>query len=396
MSLDTETTAAMPFTMNADYHSAYPPALAYAEHLKPKLAETLKRVLAGKNGQGHFTYCDYGTANCRGSSSVLAHFVVDELRRVDKDRQISIVFQDQPHNDFRAAFTEVQKALCEKDDETKLFLSSVGRSFFMQCLPRESLHLGVSVMSLHYLSSNAEGFDFPLLRRIRPCQTGHSVNAMSISDRSRLTELARIGAEHWESFLLHRAKELAVGGHLLLAVNKTANVPLSEWKEMEVDGVCRGLPDIWWTFTNAVHEMVDEDQLTEDEEKAFIVPKYYRTTEEIKAPFLDKVSPVNKSGLQLVDLWETFVKLSDGKGSPKEMSVEDARVMAKQCCNQMRSFTETLLSGCLEKTGKRSNEEIQSLVEDIFKRVERIMFEERWFPQQPAVAVVVIGKAPVD
>ena len=382
----------MPFTMNPDYHSANPQALAFADHLKPKLAETLKRVLSGENGQGHFTYCDFGTANCRGSSSVLAHFVVDELRRVDRNRQISIVFEDQPHNDFRAAFTEVQKALCEKDDETKLFLSSVGRSFFTQCLPSECLHLGLSCASIHYLSSPCEGFDFPLLRRMRACKTGQSGNAMSISDRSRLAELARIGAEHWESFLLHRAKELVVGGHLILVVNRAVDAPSSEWKEL-TDGVCRGLPDVWWPFTNAVREMVEEDLLTEDEEKAFVVPKYYRTEEEIAAPFLDKDSPVSKAGLKLVDLWETYVKQSGGKESPKEMSVEDAQAMARQTCHLMRSFTETLLVGCLQNSGKRSDEAIHSLVEDIFKRVELIMFAERWFPQQPAVSVVVVEKA---
>ena len=380
----------MPFAMNSDYHNCYPVALLVAEQLKPTLLEALKRVLSRESGKEHFTFCDYGTANCRGSSSVLAHFVVDELRRVDRNRQLSIVFEDQPHNDFRAAFTEVQKALCEKDDETKLFFSSVGRSFFMQCLPSESLHLGVSSLSIHYLSTPKEGYDFPLLFRMKANHTERRVDATTDADRARLAELERIGAEHWETFLLCRAKELVVGGHLVLSMDMAVDVISSDWAELKE--VWRSLPDVWWSFADAVQQMVEEGRLTEEEEKAFIVPKYYRTLDEVKLPFSDENSPVCKAGLRLVDVQRIIAKHPSGHNSPWDLPEREARARAKEYCNQMRSFTQTLLSGSLEKSGKRSGEVVKKLVEEIYELVEHKMFEKRWFFQHQVLALVVVEK----
>ena len=385
----------MPFVMTADYANVYGVSLLLVEQLKPKLLDALRNAVERSNGQGHFTYCDYGTADGLGSSSAAAQIVVEELRRLDKNREISIVFEDQPENDFRRVFTEAQKTLAQLDGQQRMFLSTVGRSFFARCLPSNTVHLGLSLLAAHYMSTPNEGYDFPLLRRVMANNRKLQVDATNDADRTRLAALARMGAEHWEQFLLHRAEELVVGGHLLVSTSIHVDIASPNYAQF-AGRARRSMAEMWWVVSDAVHELVEEGKLVDDDEKLFVVPKYRRTLDEVRAPFADESSPVRQAGLRLVDVQQIVCKHPKTIDDPWSLSEEEARGRAKSYCAEMRSFRNGLLGGCLRRSSRYSEEQIAGLLDEIFEKSERLLFERRFFDPDELMFVAVVEKVKLD
>jgi hypothetical protein len=79
---------------------------------------------------------------------------IDVLReRAGQERAISVVHVDLPQNDFTALF----EMLCNDPQsylkrDAAVFASAVGRSFYKQVLPSETVTLGWSSWSVQWLS----------------------------------------------------------------------------------------------------------------------------------------------------------------------------------------------------------------------------------------------------
>ncbi|KAK2140173.1 hypothetical protein NP493_5941g00000, partial [Ridgeia piscesae] len=106
----------------------------------------------------------------------------------------------------------------------------------------------------------------------------------------------------WETFLLCRAKELVPGGRLVIESGGRGTCP------------CTGTTsDIWCLFgsmSDIWRDMMREQLITEDEFLTTLAPWYFRTEEDLAAPFEDTHSPVRNSGLRLLAMETHNIKCS--------------------------------------------------------------------------------------
>jgi hypothetical protein len=150
------------------------------------------------------TIADYGAS--QGHNSLLPmSAAIDTLRpRIRAERAVSVVHTDLPDNDFTALFrtlaTDPDSYLRGREN---VFPSAVGRSFYEQILPEDSVTLGWSSWSVQWLS------------RV-PCDIPDQVQVAYSRDASAHAAYAKQAAEDWRHFLAARSRELRAGGRLVV------------------------------------------------------------------------------------------------------------------------------------------------------------------------------------
>ena len=353
-----------------------------AARLQPQIErcvrEVLERIAANTTT---FCFCDFGSADGNSSSTVAKTVALQLLKSSGgAPRQISVVLEDQEWNDFRPSFPRVTKALNEVNIVN--FVASIGRTFFAQCLPEGSLHFGTSNFALHFLDLTTPpragfklGYTFELLRRLR--QVDGNLSALSDDDQAQVEANKEKGALDWQQFLLCRAKELCVGGRLLVA--SLGSISPSSEEYAQNSSVFRNEQEEMEFIVNAVYGMIADGEIGEDEADEFIFCAHYPTLEEVKAPFHSADSPVRKAGLQLVRA-EIFLNLyPDVIENVESLSEDDVKRLAAVDCRAIQSYFWPLVERGFSAKAGRSKKEAIRLTEMAFERVEKEMIEKRWF-----------------
>jgi hypothetical protein len=204
---------------------------------------------------------DYGSSEGRNALRPM-RLAIRELRRRDgKDRPISTVHTDLPGNDFSTLF-EVLKSDPDSylRDEPRVFASAVGRSFYEQILPCESVTLGWSSWAVQWLSR-------------RPMQIPDHVIGFRSSDPAARAAFKRQAAEDWGRFLTCRSRELRPGGRLVV-------VTLAQ-DEM---GLC-GYESMYDELYGALLDLVGTGFITHEELRQMALLSVVRGPEEWCAPF---------------------------------------------------------------------------------------------------------------
>ena len=184
-------------------------------------------------------------------------------QRVGTSRAISVVHTDLPSNDFSALFEAL-----ESDPDSYLrgeqatFASAVGRSFYRQLLPSDSVTLGWSSWSVQWLSRT-------------PALIPDQVQIAYSHDANACAAFARQAAEDWHAFLVHRADELKPGGQLVV---------LSMAKTDDGDFGYRLVVD---ALIGALMDLAAEGVVSAAEIEKMAIPTYGRTRAEFTAPFAD-------------------------------------------------------------------------------------------------------------
>jgi hypothetical protein len=124
--------------------------------------------------------------------------------RVGPNRAISVVHTDLPGNDFSALF----ETLADDPDsylrsDPAVFASAVGRSYYQQILPSDSVTLGWTSWALHWLSRT-------------PAPIPDHVLVAFSRDATARAAYTRQATEDWRNFFLSRAGELRAGGRLVV------------------------------------------------------------------------------------------------------------------------------------------------------------------------------------
>lgn len=83
-------------------------------------------------------------------------------------------------------------------DFSNTYISAVGVSFYENCVPPESYHLGFAASCFHWL-------------RKKPANLKNVIHHTLSTDSAELESLAKQAAEDWEEILLKRAEELKKG-----------------------------------------------------------------------------------------------------------------------------------------------------------------------------------------
>lgn len=203
---------------------------------------------------------DYGSSQGKNSLVPMQVAIREVRRRIGPDRAICVFHIDQPSNDFNSLF-EVLSSDPDRYalDGGNVFPCAIGRSFYEQVLPPNSVNLGWCSYAAVWLSrvpSLIPGHFFP------PCSTGEARTAFE-----------RQGAEDWKAFLALRAREMRPGARLVVVLPALAENGLSGFAA-------------FMDHANAeLAEMVDEGTITAEERARMVLGTYARRKDELLAPF---------------------------------------------------------------------------------------------------------------
>ena len=192
--------------------------------------------------------CDYGCGMGPNSVAPLTA-IVTGVRKMIPECPIVVVLNDLPENNFSSLFASINTSSFESFK--KLYFVASGVSFYNQILPDNSVHIGYSSSAMHWLSTTPEyanGCSF--------------MNA--VTDELQVTK--EMAALDWKRLLTARCTELVSGGFFFLSNNTT-------------DPITGATPI--GSFTALLYE-VAKVRMSSTELKAFSIPHYWRTSEEIE------------------------------------------------------------------------------------------------------------------
>jgi len=225
------------------------------------LFEEAATKVALADGSAPIVIADYGTSEGHNSLAPLA-VAIDALRkRVGRERAISVVHTDLPQSDFNGLFRTLQD---DPDsylrNDPQAFASAVGRSFYEQILPGDSVTLGWSSWSVQWLS------------RIPGTIPDHIAAACSTDAKARAIYAAQAEAD-WRAFLKHRSAELRSGGCMVVLT-----MALTDEGDF-------GYHAILAAVYGALTDLVADRKLTELELVRMVIPTIGRGRAQLLAPF---------------------------------------------------------------------------------------------------------------
>ncbi|SHE78967.1 SAM dependent carboxyl methyltransferase [Kaistia soli DSM 19436] len=282
-----------PMEGRGGYNSRSAVQAAGASPALPRLEQAALDVPLSE-GAGPIVVADYGASQGRNSLIPMAIAVQTLRQRLGSGRAISVVHTDLAENDFSALFE-----LLNDDPGSYLkldqgaFASAIGRSFYEQILPDDSVTLGWCAWSVQWLS------------RTPVAIPDHVQVAYSKDDATRAAFAAQ-AADDWLVFLKHRRRELRPGGRLVIITMA------------QTDDGDFGYGSVLTAMYDALQELVTEGVVRQEEAARMAIPTVGRTRAEFAAPFTSG----ELSGLELEDIeifegddaiWRDF--LADGNAT---------------------------------------------------------------------------------
>lgn len=211
-------------------------------------------------GEQPVIIADYGSSQGKNSLAPIGSAIRNLRARIAANRPICVFHIDQPSNDFTSLF-EVLSSDPDRYllDQANVFPCAIGRSFYEQVLPPESVYLG--------WCSNAAMW----LRRVPALIPGHFWSGRSTGAVRAAFE--RQAAEDWEALLALRAREMRPGARLVVALPAVPDLRSS------------GIADLMDHANAVLQEMVEEAAITATERAGMVLGSHPRRKREILAPF---------------------------------------------------------------------------------------------------------------
>ena len=204
---------------------------------------------------------DYGAATGHNSLLPVGAAIAVLRKRTRPEHAVLVTHTDVPENDF----TELFRTLSD-DPDTYLkkdhasFASAVGRSYYSQIVPSNSVNLAWSAWSIQWLASTP----MPI--------PDHVLSAHTRDDAVR-TAYARQSAYDWHEFVAFRGRELSPGGRLVVMT-----IGISE------DGDF-GYQPLLHAIAETLTDLVAKALLTEDELLGMTIPIVGRRARDFLSPF---------------------------------------------------------------------------------------------------------------
>ena len=290
---------------------------------------------------GGFTLSDMGTADAGTSLEMITH-AIDAVRKRAPDAPISVVYSDQPRNDFNALVANVYGLgpfETYYGSRENVFPLVSGTTFYRQILPAGSLDIGFSATAMHWMST-------------RVCNITNHVQAVGAEGE----ELERFRAQahrDWRQILLHRATELKKGGKLVLI-----NFGCDE--QGRYLGNTGGI-NMFDTFNRIWLDFVDQGRIDRDEYASMTLPQYYNTVEEFSAPLIDPGDAVYQAGLRLDHIDTRIVKCPFAESFAQH---GDAERFAEEYIPTIRTWNESIFFNGL--SGERPLQQRRQIIEDYY------------------------------
>jgi len=227
------------------------------------LLEAAARTVPLVDGPAPIVIADYGASEGRNSLGPMAAAIARLRARAGVERAICVVHTDLPGNDFAALFETLESdpgSYLRGDAAT--FASAVGRSFYGQILPPESVTLGWSSWAVQWLSRS-------------PGPIPDQVQIAYSRDEAARAAYHRQSAEDWRTFLVHRGRELRAGGRLVLLT-----------MALDDDGAFGYAPLVEAVY-GGLMALVDEAFIRADEVERMVIPTVGRSRADLGAPFAE-------------------------------------------------------------------------------------------------------------
>jgi hypothetical protein len=203
---------------------------------------------------------DYGCSGGRNSLAPVAT-AIEALRR-RADTPISVAHTDLPDNDFSALFDTLWNDPASYTAMPAVFPMAIGRSFYHQVLPHDSVTLGWSSWSVNWLSRP-------------PAAIPDHVQVSYSADRDTRSAYAHQAEADWRDFLIARGAEMRAGARLVVVVSGADDDGTAGYRPMF---------DAAWAGLCA---LVDEGLLDDGEAVQMGMPHFGRDAADLAAPFGD-------------------------------------------------------------------------------------------------------------
>ncbi len=306
----------------------------------PMVLDAIEKLPAGSIDSG-FTLSDMGTADA-GTSMSMITAVVDAVAERAPGAPVTVVYSDQPRNDFNALVANVYglgsyETYLER--HANIFPMVSGTTFYRQIVPANTLDIGFSATAMHWLSDKV-------------CNLSNHVQAVG-AEGDELAAFREQAHHDWRRILLHRARELKKGGKLVL-------INFAQDEQGRYLGNTGGV-NMFDTFNQIWLDFLQQGRINRAEYENMTLPQYYNTVEEFSAPLLDENDPVYQAGLRLDHIDTRIVKCPYAE-SFKEHG--DAARFAEEYIPTIRSWNESIYFNAL--SGDRPIEERRQLIEDYY------------------------------
>lgn len=292
---------------------------------------------------GIFQVADFGAAD-GGTSIDLVGRIMDAVRQRAPSRPICMTYTDLPRNDFSALFTLVHggrldvKTYLNQYEEVYVYAS--GTSFYQPIFPPGTLDFGFSATAMHWLSGT-------------PGRISDHVHAVGARGEE-LEAFRRFAISDWETILINRSRELKRGGRLVMS-----NFCIDE--QGRYLGNTGGV-NMFETFNELWHRLVDDGTITGDEYANTAFPQFYKSVEEYCAPLTDPGHAVYQSGLRLESAETRIVACPYAAKFAEQGDVE---AFARAYVPTLRTWSETVFFNSLDTT--RSEQERREIVERFYQ-----------------------------
>ncbi len=236
--------------------------------------------------QKNFVLSDTGCAD-GGTSLELMRSVIARVQQLAPGIHTTIIYVDQPANDFNALVNIVHGNTQFKtwlDEFENVYPLVSATSFYLQCVPATCLDLGFSATAMHWLSR-------------KPGNISDHVHMVGASGEE-YKSFARQARQDWQTLLQCRARELKPGGKMVL-------VNFCRDQAGRYLGNTGGV-NMFDTFNHIWQEFLHSGRISEPEYQNMTLPQYYRTAAEFAEPLTDPNNSCHQAGLRL-DSMETGV-----------------------------------------------------------------------------------------
>ena len=237
-----------------------------AAGLRPAIAifEKAASVVSLPTPPQPIVIADYGASTGHNSLLPIGAAIAVLRKRTRPEHSILVAHTDLPDNDFTAMFqtlAEDPDTYLRKDAAT--FASAVGRSFYSQIVPSNSVNLGWSSWAIQWLS------------RV-PAPIPDHVQVAYSSDEAVRAAYAKQAAHDWHEFIAFRGRELCPGGRLVV-------MTVARGEEGE-----SGYRPLLCALVDSIDELAAGELLGEDEVHRMCIPTVGRSEEDFLAPFAPK------------------------------------------------------------------------------------------------------------
>jgi hypothetical protein len=207
---------------------------------------------------------DYGASTGHNSLLPICAAIAVLRKRTRPEHSVLVAHTDVAQNDFTVLFQTL-----EEDPDTYLkkdaasFASAIGRSFYSQILPSNSVNLGWTSWAIQWLS------------RIPASVPDHLQVAYS-GDEGVRAAFAKQAAHDWQEFVAFRGRELSPGGRLVVLTMGTGD-----------DGEF-GYRPLFKSMVAELADLVAQGLITEEEVHRMCIPTFSRRAADFLSPFAPK------------------------------------------------------------------------------------------------------------